>query len=307
MAKMKRNESKPTHLANLLGNLLLILFISTGCAPATETIPKINPTVTIEPQETSSLTETQTKVVLPTRTIASTLAITETPLATWTSLPTLTNKEANLRMTDWLQGSQDCLLPCWAGITPKKTTWQEAKQVLGTVVNFIRTDEGGTCKNNICDLIEWRSRNGADVHGYTGSQADGSVSLIMVELGNPAFFYRMDQLLTQYGPPAKAFIFTNTFLAPTSSLSLELTLAYPNHDFINTYAMDAKKSGENVITCNQESSSLGLFIEPIDGIWSDDLIKSEVYSGTDLSSVNFIPLEQVTDITIGQFYERFKS
>jgi hypothetical protein len=71
--------------------------------------------------------------------------------------------------------------------------------------------------------------------------------------------------------------------------------------------MDAKKSGENVITCNQESSSLGLFIEPIDGIWSDDLIKSEVYSGTDLSSVNFIPLEQVTDITIGQFYERFKS
>jgi len=54
MAKMKRNESKPTHLANLLGNLLLILFISTGCAPATETIPKINPTVTIEPQETSS-------------------------------------------------------------------------------------------------------------------------------------------------------------------------------------------------------------------------------------------------------------
>jgi hypothetical protein len=52
------------------------------------------------------------------------------PSATWTSLPTLTTLKAQQTVTSFYDNNGECEMPCWWGITPGKTTWQEARAKL---------------------------------------------------------------------------------------------------------------------------------------------------------------------------------
>ena len=208
-------------------------------------------------------------------------------------------------MQKWLKGDPNCLLPCWAGITPGKTTWQEAKQILGEVVDFARIDESGTCINKLCNLIEWQSRAGMDVRGYLIDQANGSIYSIIVKVSKPTSIYRLDQILSQYGPPGKVFLHVTT--APGTYNELSLTLAYPNHQFIITYTWLAVLFGENVVSCFQDGTAVSLFVKPIPGEWTDDLIKNEVYGNTEIDAIAFKSLQDATDMTIDQFYSTFKN
>jgi hypothetical protein len=86
--------------------------------------PTSTDSATPNPSLTPSKTFTPTKLSFPTRTF------TTTPAPTWTQLPTLSSAEAETKITDLLLHNADCLLPCWWGITPGVTTWNEAKQFL---------------------------------------------------------------------------------------------------------------------------------------------------------------------------------
>src|SRR5688572_13990138 len=44
--------------------------------------------------------------------------------------PTMTTDEAKRLVRDLLENNAGCKLPCWWGITPGKTTWSEARQIL---------------------------------------------------------------------------------------------------------------------------------------------------------------------------------
>ncbi|MEW6094279.1 MAG: hypothetical protein AB1531_09970 [Chloroflexota bacterium] len=101
-------------------HLLLTICTFAACTPHAD----IPPTATI----TSTYTPSMMPSLTPSVTSTPTLAI------TWTPLPTLSDFKAEAQLLEWLQGTQDCRLPCWAGITPGVTTWEEAKQILGRVV-----------------------------------------------------------------------------------------------------------------------------------------------------------------------------
>lgn len=55
--------------------------------------------------------------------------------------PTLTIDESKMLVRDLLESNGDCRLPCWWGITPGKTTWVEARQLLEKVSLFMSKPE----------------------------------------------------------------------------------------------------------------------------------------------------------------------
>ncbi len=73
------------------------------------------------------LTATPQSATFPNSTIiSSSSGNTDTPVSTFS--PT----EASARLQDLLKTNAGCRLPCWWGITPGKTTWDEAEEYLKT-------------------------------------------------------------------------------------------------------------------------------------------------------------------------------
>ena len=102
--------------------ILWIVFLA-GCSsnqPLSATaIPTTLPASSPLPTETIlPAIETLTPTSVPSS------AFTSIPF--WTPLPTLPAADAEQKLRIWIDGAFDCLLPCWAGITPGKTTWRRS-------------------------------------------------------------------------------------------------------------------------------------------------------------------------------------
>lgn len=98
--------------------LLLTIFFS-GCSTV---MPTQAPQVTGRPTAeaaTLTLQPTETKVVV----------LTPTP----TPVPTLLSEQAIARMLSLYEDNGGCELPCWWGIIPGKTTWEEASGILSPI------------------------------------------------------------------------------------------------------------------------------------------------------------------------------
>jgi hypothetical protein len=58
-------------------------------------------------------------------------------------LPTLQPDKAKTLVSELLKTNAGCQLPCWWGITPGKTSWQEANQFLGVFARAIDLEDRG--------------------------------------------------------------------------------------------------------------------------------------------------------------------
>jgi hypothetical protein len=293
--------SSQLHRIRFLVGLMTFMLAITGCnskvnnpngTASTKTHLEV---IETEPIILQTITPSPTR--LSTRTLLPTFTPSVTKMITWTPIATLSNSQATTRMLEWFLGSSDCHLPCWAGIKPGKTTWMEAKQILGAAVNIQQLDENVTCTFGPCNHIAWHSREGLDIQGSITSNNENIINSIIIEGYQPINEYRLDKILKLYGPPEKVFLETE-YHGIGEHNSFSLTLAYPDSQFIIKYIWNAVISGENVVGCIQDGL-IYLSINPIMGAWTDDWIKSEV------GGIFFHPLEEVTDLTISTFYEEF--
>jgi hypothetical protein len=287
-------------------NLLIFILIS-GCSNPQSLIPTAFPSETPSRQIENTVTlAAATNTFIPSNTMLPSGTPTETSLPTWTPLPTLENDQADAQMLEWLQGSPECRLPCWAGITPGVTTWQEAKQILGEVVNFDAVYENTSCTFGPCNDIQWSSRTNPELHGYIYSRSDNLIKRIILE-GSPATpVIRLDRILTQYGPPVKMFLESKCPVLDANNVYFALILGYPKNQFILDYHLKAILSGENIVASIQ-AEYFFLSINLINGEWTDDAIKKEIHGNEDIPPKFFQPLEKVTDMTIQKFYENFRN
>lgn len=128
-------------------SICFLLFIMAGCSgaavttqPATATVPESQPfTETLMPSKTLPATATGTSM--------PTLTQTNTPtLVRPTLLPTLQLTEHALALRkmvgEKLVDNGGCRLPCWWGITPGETTWEEAKNILRDYDPYIDWKKG---------------------------------------------------------------------------------------------------------------------------------------------------------------------
>lgn len=276
----------------------------------TTTPPSVSPTRTYVDYTLVIPTDQFTITPTPMRTVSSTSVplILSTPTigSTWTELPTLTDSKADFQMQSWLTVNQNCLFPCWGGITPELTTWQEAKQLLRSTVDIKQLAENITCTFGPCNDIEWVSRNQLGIRGGLSSKSDNLVYWMIIDGNKPIPGYRLDRVLSEYGIPEKVFIHTNTFLLGPDNPSLEITLSFPAYQTIIRYTWKAKIVRENVVGCIQDGL-IHLDIKPTPRPWADDYIKNEIYGTTDISFSLVRPIEEVTEIDTKDFYEEFNT
>ncbi|HWR64712.1 MAG TPA: hypothetical protein VN364_01195 [Bellilinea sp.] len=105
---------------SLIAAILIGAIYLAGCLPSPSPTPGINETAAPEPSLTPSptLSPTQTRMARPTAT------------GTREPLPTLPPAEAFEKVEELLETNGGCAFPCWWGITPGKTSWNEVLDML---------------------------------------------------------------------------------------------------------------------------------------------------------------------------------
>ena len=192
--------------------ILLLACLLVGCSstPATQF-----PEAQITPSKAVSeptYQATPTVLLSLTALVSPTLTLTPMPspvpaLPTWTPLPTLLPESGLQTLHDWLKGSDDCRLPCWAEITPGETTWAEARQLIEPISGFAKLNiySDTTCTFYNCNGIELVPPSSIYAHIYVGSQSlENKVHLIQMEISDPSLVRTLElkDVLNHYGKPA---------------------------------------------------------------------------------------------------------
>lgn len=187
---------------------LFLIFILSGCRNiwATPAENSFSQSLTITQPQTSPTTISNTTQ------IPDTFQIKSTPNPTL--FPTLTIEQHEIIIQNLLRTNSGCQLPCWWGIEPGKTTWDETEQFIqqfGGVTsvfqregNEIYHSTGGFDLNReyIYNRISFFELNGViisiEVHGI-GYQNPSKFS----ELWTP---YTPEKLIPEYGPPTRVWL-----------------------------------------------------------------------------------------------------
>jgi hypothetical protein len=293
------------HLVSLKDSVVIITVLLLGaCSPASQITPTTSIKLTQIPESTKTITLSPTGGLLPTRPLVATWSPSLVPFPIWTPLPTLSDPEAEVQLLSWLRGAPNCRLPCWAGITPGETEWQEAKQILGTAVSLEIVDENRGCDFGPCNILGWRSRSGLDFHGSVRSQLDNSIYGLAIFGYPPSSVLRLDKVLSIYGLPGKVFLGAHNSITPPDNIYIRITLAYPNNQFIIHFGWMGSLSGDAMVGCLQ-NEHIDLYIHPITGPWTDDAIRLLINNTGLTAADDFRPLENATGLTIDQFYNIF--
>ena len=163
--------------------------------PAKTSTPSLIPTVTQAP-----IPPTATVTPLPT-------------IPTLTSLPTLNSDQAKETIQALLREPVDCLAPCFWGITPNKTTLEEAKQNLAHL--GIRPQYTNTQDNKEYYDSSYTFDYGLSISPLLETQ-DGVIQNLVVnitpELQQPGvprgwLVYSPETLISKYGLPSRVDFF----------------------------------------------------------------------------------------------------
>lgn len=281
-----------------ISNLILLLLIS-ACAVSGD------PTVT--PSPSAEVTETEASIT-PSRTSAPTLEATITPHPTWTPLPTLPADEAIALAEELYATNAGCRLPCWWGITPGVTTWEEARQFYETFATEIIRDkstqitERGVSYTETRYIVRYAVAGEYPVGAVGLYVIDGVISTIRMGRLRLQHTIQLHQMLEEYGPPTQ--IFVRTFSdAPFRPLPFILILFYEDQGILAMYDYDAERIGDILQSCPMPVGTvLWLWSQIIE--MDDEDIEFRAL-GPDPNTLLRL-LEDVTDYTIESFYQTFK-
>lgn len=265
------------------------------------------PAPSATPSQIKINTSTNDPVISPTQSKTFTPTVISKPTDSFTPTPvvTLSPSQAESRFLDWFKGSPVCRFPCWAGIVPGITSWDEAIQIIDSVVEIKRLYENSECYFGNCDVIHWENTFRPNTDGFVVSKADNVVyGIALQSKGSSIPEYDINELFTIYGVPDQIYISTTDFFGE-EPLPFELILVYPQDEFIIRYFRNAWIEGENIVNCG-ETDGVTLSIGFDDGReWDPPRVMEITYAGQHLESVFLANLDTVTEYTIESFYEAF--
>ena len=179
-----------------LSRILLLTLVLTGCATATLQTP----VTTIIPF-TSAPKPTSTKL-LPT--------LTQKPEPIWTLPATLSAQDATFKVNELLQTNRGCRLPCWWGITPGRTRWEEARNILFPLAKSVY-DSYGEEGEFFPGLLAYYSADGNRFFEQDYTVRNGVVQAIKIKVPYKSSFAEPKGILTSYGMPDEVYIGANEY------------------------------------------------------------------------------------------------
>lgn len=277
--------------ALLIGAIYLAGCTASGPLPSPTT--NINETATPEPSLIPSSTSTPT----PTRTATPTATATHKPL------PTLPLPEAIEKMQELLEMNGGCAFPCWWGITPGKTTWNEVLDTLQPIAwrmsslknhpvykdkvtreFYFAMDDQPTLMNSLMVIFVLKKET-MEIEWIVSGQS-----------------YDLEKLLLNYGIPEEIWITANG-IPVTGPVDYTVHLFYSDKGImagINNYAGMVHKNGEDFAkVCNTAliDNATGMLFWP-----PDTRIEHQEFF-VEYERINeFLSIQTATTMTLEDFY-----
>ena len=288
--------------------IFLFLFL-VGCSSnqiPTTTIPNVTPTSSLLPTDTT-VPPTQTLTSIPSTPLP---VFTSTPL--WTPFPTFSSTESveNLRL--WMQGVFDCLLPCWGGITPGKTTWQEARQLVEQMSGFsaVNVSENISCDFGECNGIGWSLYPATVAEGSFYTKLPENIAhLIHINVQNEGNAQKINLLrniglqdvFRWYGAPPMLLFNVETNLA--ENRFMELILVYPERQFVIKYTKNTELIEDQIVNCGQDHQIELIILDNKEQLMSLDSVANAVETRDLHLDSRYKTVEEATGLTLNSFYE----
>lgn len=260
-------------------------------------------TATSSSLTTTTLSPTVTMVVnTPSFTPTFTPTTTFTPTPIPTDLPTLSPEEAQATVLRLLSQSDTCKLPCWWGVIPGKTRWEEVYPFFKQFASKItRTEQGEWTGFGVYTSVPKSvQQRGRLAQGFRVE--NGVVTLISAAPGPKEFTLRS---VFKFFPNTVPQIYIRTYSEARESLPFYMILFYPEQGVMVRYHVDATIKSDVVTGCfNVFSNSEN----PHSGVWIQvpNLSFAEFTNGNILGadeSKLLKPLDSVSESTSGKIYE----
>lgn len=293
-----REQIKYIHL------LLSLSFILSACGLANE--QSIEPTkltntfftatasISSTPKPTIALTKTPT--LLPTSTLS----------LSWTPLPTLPANNADQQFLLWMHGTPDCQLPCWAGITPGVTTWEEAIHLLTPVIELHITKDELRCRFGECKNFTWQYQINNNLFSGGMYNKENIIYSIFIGGNQPSEELSLQEVFQKYGTPKNVLIIASPHGLSGDPPMFYLYALYPDHSFVIKQRWQAQVSDKNIKACGKpESVTLGIVAIDEDQ-WNDNEIYQTGHQ-LDISTTmsdKLRPIEDVTNMNVESFYNQ---
>lgn len=297
---------------------LLFVILSTGCAQTTRNVE------TLQPTNTATFTRAMTNTPKPT------LTPTVVPINTFTAIPFLSEEEARAQLLALLADNGGCRLPCILGITPGKTTYTEARDILlpfsGISVSMKVSDDNSP--NSV-----WLSYDEGDLRTYIELSylygSDGFISYQVFNAGeyketadarSPIYDsnvfgerlrpYMLPGVLAEFGKPTLVVVHTSGKQI-TGSGGFEILLLYPDQGIFAHYTTQMETIGTNARGC-PANAQVELYLYPSGNAdaFSKSLSETSfegIFDGLELvDNPSWKSIDKATSMSLEQFYETFR-
>jgi hypothetical protein len=280
-----------------------------------------SPTMAPENIHTSSLTSTQTPIspaqtFTPSPTLIPTITFTSTPI---TPIPTLSPNEQETYLLNLIQTNGGCQLPCFLGLQPGISTWDEIKNVEGPIHSrdkYAPDTKGSTYLYTFIekriesfDVTLWGSDKVIEkVTVYVGMYST-SRSSYKANLAKAMESYALPSILSQYGKPSRILLQAQGQIEPYSGTQAQILLFYDHlgfvihYFFINIVFQDDNSYVLHICPNYDYTELIKLYLQSADNSTSlEDMIddKDSYYLRSYLQ-----PLEEITNLNVDEFYNLF--
>lgn len=318
-------------LAILLFGLILI---SCGVNTPESSIGKTN--ITASPSNTPNVYRTSRYETAVVRLSATpTPRLSNTPVPTWTQwpptftplppLPTLFPYLAKALVLDLVESNGGCNLPCWWGITPGESNWNENLQFLKSLGSYVTLSHSHVIRNqeNSKQLYSYSIEYSLpqftyQQHTFIAVSENTVQYMAIINWGNFNKFF-LSEVLSSLGKPEEIYINgLKPYTHPPGPYytPFQIVLYYPDQHVIAAYEFKGKVRNGIITMCTPTEVYPELWLwtpgypnniteygypRDIDGILRDFTFRT--YNDTKYGPLP--RLEDYTNMSINEFYDAF--
>jgi len=298
----------------LLCGLILAIGLDAGCAQSNSLASTPSP-------ESSNPTASST-MSIQTATLAPTFP--PLPTITPTIFPTLSVEEARTRLLDLLANNGNCQLPCLWGITPGKNLFQEARAILMPLsglaysvhlsspnvgeISPVYADGDFVLYTRVAFLYHDNgtiSRIAFNVEAHKPLPQGGYEDVFdSKSFGEKISAYALPHVLTEQGIPSSVMI--STFGGPLTrggTGGFDILLLYPQQGILVNYTTQIHLIGTNVLGC---PSNAHVEMELFPPGQPDSFFEGLKQTDWAVKMNGYQPLEEVTSMSVEEFYKAFR-
>ena len=288
--------------------LLILISIGYGCSsPNTGVSTLVTPSVETAP---SKITEAQqpskTPSQIPTKVIETLI-----PTISPTVIPTVVGNDPGEIAANLFLYNNGCLYPCWGGIVPGRTKWEDVKEYLSTFASEIKSfeifpsiEEGSTSY-----LVEGPIPVALEPSGKFGALIDvdreGIVRFINYSADFSSIGRDISYFLATYGVPDEVLIWTSGRTLNSYQEGYRLLLNYPSQGILMEYYAELPME-ETIDICPADLIGfLNIWLwNPEEQLSFDDLYEFVSFGGR---KQDYKRLEKISELDTNEFFQLYEN